>query len=106
MEALYIMSIFSLIGFFSVIGYLFWEKIQITSLKNEYSELLEERITHLEHYLYELEERLTPISSEIKEQIIEMYREGKDIMVMENSLNIPKTKIEMILKEYERNNRY
>jgi len=100
------MSIFSLLGFFSVIGYLFWQDMQTTSLKNEYLELLEERLTHLEHYIYELEERLTPISNEIKETIIELYREGKDIMVMENSLNIPKTKIEMILKEYEQNNRY
>ena len=106
METLYIISIFSLLGFFSLIGYLFWKNMQTTSLKSEYMELLEERVTHLEHYLYELEERLTPISSDTKERIIGMYREGKDIMVMENSLNIPKTKIEMILKEYEQNNRY
>ena len=103
METLYIISIFSLIGFFSVICYLFWKDMQTTSLKSEYLELLEERITHLEYYIYELEERLTPISSEIKEQIIKMYKEGKDIMVIENSLNIPKTKIEMILREYKRN---
>jgi hypothetical protein len=77
--------------------------MQTTSLKSEYLELLEERITHLEYYIYELEERLTPISSEIKEQIIKMYKEGKDIMVIENSLNIPKTKIEMILREYKQN---
>ena len=106
MEGLYIISIFSLLGLLSVIGYLFWKEIQTTSMKNEYLELLEERITHLEQYLYDLEDRLTPISSDTKERIIEMYREGKDIMVMENSLNLPKTKIEMILKEYERNNRY
>jgi len=106
LEALYIMSIFSILGLLSVIGYLFWKDMQTTSMKNEYIELLEERVTHLEQYLYDLEDRLTPISSEIKERIVEMYREGKDIIVMENSLNLPKTKIEMILKEYERNNRY
>ncbi|HHD80601.1 MAG TPA: hypothetical protein ENK99_03205 [Campylobacterales bacterium] len=106
METLYIMSIFSLIGFFGVIGYLFWQDMQTNSNRYEYLELLEERITHLENYLYDLEEKVTPISSDTKEKIIGMYREGKDIMVMENSLNIPKTKIEMILKEYEQNNRY
>jgi len=106
LEGLYIISIFSLLGLLSVIGYLFWKEMQTTSMKNEYIELLEERITHLEQYLYDLEDRLTPISNDIKERIIGMYREGKDIMVMENSLNLPKTKIEMILKEYERNNRY
>jgi len=106
LETLYIISIFSLLGFFSVISYLFWKDMQTTSLKNEYLELLEERLTYLEQYIYELEERVTPISSETKEKIIELYREGKDIMVMENSLHIPKTKIEMILKEYVQNNRY
>ncbi len=105
MELLYIISIFSLIGFFVVIGYLFWNYSKIESYKSEYCELLEERISHLEHYIYELEENLTPLSEEIKNQIIQMYQDDKELMVIENELNIPKTKVEMVLKEYYRKNR-
>jgi transposase-like protein len=61
----------------------------------------------LEHYIYQLEENLSPISDEVKAQIIKMYRDGKTLMVIENTLNIPKTKIEMILKEYKmKENKY
>jgi len=104
MEVLYIISIFSLLGFLVTIGYLFWNYTKENSYKSEYCELLEERISHLEHYLYDLEENLSPLSDESKNQIIQMYRDGKELMVIENTLNIPKTKVEMVLKEYHRQN--
>jgi len=46
---------------------------------------------------------LTP-DSKLKEKIIQMYNDGKDIMLMENILNIPRLKIEMILKQYKLDN--
>jgi hypothetical protein len=104
MEFLYIISIFSLIGFLVITGYLFWKYTYETSSENEYLELLEDRVSHLEHYIYELEEKLSPLSQEIKEQIIQMYKDGKTLTVIENALKIPKTKIEMVLKEYLYNN--
>jgi len=101
-EILYIISIFSLLGFLLIVGYLFWNHTKTNSYKSEYCELLEERISHLEHYIYDLEEKLSPISDDIKKQIVRMYHDGKELMVIENELDIPKTKVEMVLKEYYR----
>jgi len=103
METLYIIAIFSLIGFFGVIIYLFMEHDK-KNQKSEHCELLEERLTRLESYLYELEAKVLTPDSKLKEKIIQMYNDGKDIMLMENILNIPRLKIEMILKQYKLDN--
>ena len=103
METLYIIAIFSLIGFFSVIIYLFMEHDK-KNQKSEHCELLEERLTRLESYIYELEAKVLTPDSKLKEKIIQMYNDGKDIMLMENILNIPRLKIEMILKQYKLDN--
>jgi len=39
-----------------------------------------------------------------QEKIIQMYNDGKDIPLIENILDIPRLKIEMILKQYKREN--
>ncbi len=103
MEVLYIISIFSLLGFMSVIIYLFLEKSRDTQ-KSEYCEILEERLTRLESYVYDLELKVLTPDSKLKEKIIQMYNDGKDILLIENILNIPRLKIEMILKQYKREN--
>ena len=103
MEILYIISIFSLLGFISVIIYLFLEKGR-EAKKNEYYEILEERLTRLESYVYDLELKVLTPDSRLKEKIIQMYNDGKDIPLIENFLDIPRLKIEMILKQYKREN--
>ncbi len=101
MEILYIVSIFSLLGFMSVIIYLFLEKSK-EAQKNEHYEILEERLTRLESYVYDLELKVLTPDSKLKEKIIQMYNDGKDIPLIENILDIPRLKIEMILKQYKR----
>ena len=100
MELLYILTIFSFLGFMGVIGYLVKEEIKENENNEEY-EILEERIIRLESYLYDLEERLGLSSNDIKEKIIEMYVEGKDLVLIENTLNVPRPKIEAVLKSYK-----
>ena len=100
MELLYILTIFSLLGFIGVVGYLMWEKM--TEYKRyEDLEILEEKIGRLESYLYDLEEKLGISSDEEKEKIIEMYIDGKDLVLIENTLNVPRPKIEAVLKAYK-----
>lgn len=100
MELLYILTIFSLLGFVGVIVYLFSETMKRDD-KSENCEILEERIIRLENYLYELEEKLGLSSNEIREKIIEMYSDGKDLVLIENTLNVPRPKIEAVLKAYK-----
>ena len=100
MELLYILTIFSLLGFIGVILYLMWERM--TEYKRyEDLEIIEEKIGRLESYLYDLEEKLGLSSDEIKEKIIEMYSEGKDLVLIENTLDVPRPKIEAVLKSYK-----
>jgi len=100
MELLYVLTIFSLFGFIGVIIYLLSEKMR-ESDKSEGYEILEEKIMRLEGYLYDLEEKLGLSSDEIKEKIIEMYADGKDLVLIENTLDVPRPKIEAVLKAYK-----
>ena len=103
-ELQFIFSLFSFVGVVGILFYIIWEKSK-GEQSNEQQELLEEKVERLEHYVYELEERLdtTPTTSneEIKQKIIAMYEDGKDLLVIENALDIPRPKIEMILKFYK-----
>jgi hypothetical protein len=101
MELLYILTIFSILGFVGITIYLIREKLDEREKSEDY-ELLEEKIERLESYLFELEERLTdPSDDEIKEKIIDMYINGKDLFVIENTLDVPRPKIEAVLKAYK-----
>ena len=108
MELLYTLTLFSLIGFIAVIVYLFLERVE-KDKKGDNRELLEERLERLEHYVYELEQRLDTSSDAeneaIKERIIAMYEEGKELFLIENIVNVPRPKIEMILKSYQLKNK-
>ena len=103
-ELQFIFSLFSFVGVVGILFYIILEKSKAEQ-DNEEQELLEEKVGRLEHYIYELEERLdtTPTASnqKIKEKIIAMYEDGKDLLVIENALDIPRPKIEMILKFYK-----
>jgi len=101
MELLYILTIFSLLGFISVIGYLFIEKSKEGEEDSDEGELLKERVASLEAYVFELEERLDSSSSEIRENIISMYNEGHNLFVIENRLELPRAKVEAVLSSYE-----
>lgn len=107
MEASQLQFIFSLFSFVGVVGILFYiilnrEKVDE---KLENIEVLESKIDSLQDYVYDLEERVdkskTVEQTEIKQKVIEMYNEGKELMVIENALNVPRAKIEMILKFYK-----
>ena len=107
MEAEQLQFIFSLFSFVGVIGVLFYlvlEKAKSDEQK-ESVEILEQKILSLQDYVYELEARTEaekrPEQQELKQKIIEMYKDGKDLMVIENALDVPRAKIEMILKFYK-----
>jgi len=97
--------IFSLFSFVGVVGILFYiilqrEKEQIL---NEKIEIFEEKIASLKESLQELKSRKQEsggrATSEgtLKEQIIALHEEGKEISFIEDRLDVPKAKIEMIL---------
>jgi len=96
--------IFSLFSFVGVIGILFY--IILDKAKEEESQeriiLLEENIHSLKDYINKFEEQLkekdVPTENNLKEKIIELYEEGKNATFIENSLNVSKAKIEMVLK--------
>jgi uncharacterized protein YqhQ len=104
MEAEQLQFIFSLFSFVGVVGILFY--LVLTKAKSdeqlESVEILEQKMVSLQDYVYELEERTevekTPEQHELKQKIIEMFEDGKELMVIENALDVPRAKIEMILK--------
>ena len=99
--------IFSLFSFVAVIGILFYMLITKTKIENleESIEILDHKSTSLQGYIYELEERIDsnkkPEQDELKKRIIEMYEDGKDVLLIENTLDVPRAKIEMVLKFYK-----
>jgi len=99
--------IFSLFSFVAVIGIIFYILIAKTKIENleESIEGLDYKLTSLQDYIYELEERInsnkTPAQDKLKKKIIEMYEDGKDVLLIENILDVPRAKIEMVLKFYK-----
>ena len=103
-ELQFIFSLFSFVGVIGVLFYLILAKAK-SDEQEESIAILEQKILSLQDYVYELEERSkiekNPEQHEIKQKVIEMYEEGKDLMVIENALDVPRAKIEMILKFYK-----
>ena len=110
MDAQQLQFIFSLFSFVGVIGILFYLIIDKAKSDEhiEKIERLEREVTSLKDYVFKCEERLEssqePKKDAVKEKIIELYKEGKDLIVIENSLNVPRAKIEMVLKFYKLQN--
>lgn len=100
----FIFSLFSLVGVVGILFYMVFEKSKADE-KIDQIELLESKVDSLQDYVYELEERIsqnkTANQNDIKQKVIDMYNEGKDLMVIENALDVPRAKIEMILKFYK-----
>jgi hypothetical protein len=109
MNAEQLQFIFSLFSFVGVVGILFYIILEKSKMEesDERIEQLEEEILGLKDYVYKCEERLEekkdPEVDNMKEKIIALYEEGADIMLIENALNIPKAKIEMVLKFHRLN---
>lgn len=96
-----IFSLFSVIAVIGIIFYMLTERTKMEELE-ENIDITNHQLTSLQDYVYQLEERLQSNkkdnSDELKKRIIEMYEDGKDVLLIENTLNVPKAKIEMILK--------
>ena len=97
--------IFSLFSFVGVIGILFY--LILTKAKQDEQQesvgFLEAKILQLQNRIEGLEENLkeeeeAPEEENIKQKIIALYEEGKDLLTIEETLNIPRAKIEMVLK--------
>ena len=97
--------IFSLFSFVGVVGILFY--LILTKVKQDEQQesvaLLEAKVVQLQERLEELEENSkkeeeVPEEENVKQKIIALYEEGKDLVEIEESLNIPRAKIEMVLK--------
>ena len=101
MQLLYVFNLFSFVGVIGMLFYLIIAKAREDELTDTV-EVLESKMNSIQNYVYECEERLNVSKSssqdEIKEKIIELYKDGKDLMVIENALDVPRAKIEMVLK--------
>jgi len=97
--------IFSLFSFVGVVGILFYLILTKVKHDEQYESVgvLESKLLQLENRVEELENNIkqkedAPKEESIKEKIIALYEEGKDLVMIEESLNIPRAKIEMVLK--------
>ena len=98
----FVFSLFSFVGVVGTLFYLIIEKAKQDE-QQEKVDFLEEKVLSLESYIYEFENRLkskdeTHQEESIKEKIIALYEEGKELSLIENTLNVPRAKIEMVLK--------
>ena len=102
----FLFALFSFVGVIGILFYIILEKAKVEE-NNERINRLEEEVVSLKDYVYKCEERLEekeePEVENMKEKIIALYEEGADIMLIENALNVPKAKIEMVLKFHNLN---
>ena len=103
----FLFALFSFVGVIGILFYIILEKAKVEE-NNERINRLEEEVVSLKDYVYKCEERLEekeeePEVENMKAKIIALYEEGADIMLIENALNIPKAKIEMVLKFHNLN---
>ncbi len=96
----FIFSLFSFVGVVGILFYLILAKVKQDELQDSI-EHLEEKVLELQNSIEEtIKEEEVPKEESIKEKIIALYEEGKDLEAIEVSLNIPRAKIEMVLKFY------
>jgi len=104
MSADQLQFIFSLFSFVGVIGILFY--IILTKAKQEEQvervEILKEKLLRLQEYIIEVESQVEvqkePEEETLKEKIVNLYDEGKNLSNIEEILSVPRAKIEMVLK--------
>ena len=98
----FIFSLFSFVGVVGILFYLILAKVKHDELQDSVS-FLESKVVKLQNNIDELEESLkkeeeVPEEESMKQKIIALHEEGKDIVAIEEALNIPRAKIEMVLK--------
>ena len=101
----FLFALFSFVGVVGILFYIIIEK-EKRDENNERIKQLEKELVSLKDYVYKeecLEENEEPKIEDMKTKIITLYEEGADIMLIENALNIPKAKIEMVLKFHNLN---
>ena len=100
----FLFALFSFVGVVGTLFYLILEKAK-SDEQSDRVEILQLKVDSLQDYLYELDARFESVKrseeSDIKEKIIEMHREGKELMAIENAVDVPRAKIEMVIKFYE-----
>ena len=98
----FLFALFSFVGVVGILFYIIIEKEkrdkmdlririlekELISLKDSFSEEKEDKTINNE----------APKAEDMKDKIVALYEEGADIMLIEDALNIPKAKIEMVLK--------
>ncbi len=102
----FLFSLFSFVGVVGILFYMVLEKAKSHETAQKIQALTNEIITlkNNEHQ----EESSTKIKDEVlvenlKEKIIALYEEGADVQLIESALNVPKAKIEMVLKFHNLN---
>jgi len=102
----FVFSLFSLVGVIGILFYIILTKAKREEVSDKVDEL-EAEVTSLKAYIEGYEKRLEDEAEaepeNIKEQIIALYEQGVDIVKIENSLNVPRAKIEMVLKFHNLN---
>ena len=102
-EALqFIFSLFSFVGVIGILFYLILTKGKLDE-QQESVRFLEAKVLGLQNRIGLLEEdskekEMVTEEESSKQKIIALYEEGKDIVAIEDTLNIPRAKIEMVLK--------
>ena len=96
--------LFSLFSFVGVVGILFYMVLEKAKSQETAQRIraLEKEIINV-HKVEEVEIKNDVMVENIKEKIIELYEEGVDVQLIENALNVPKAKIEMVLKFHNLN---
>ncbi len=98
----FIFSLFSFVGVIGILFYLILTKVKLDE-QQESVAFLEAKVLKLQNRIEELEENLkkeeeAPEEENMKQKIIALHEEGKDVVAIEEALNIPRAKIEMVLK--------
>jgi len=102
---------FSLFSFVGVVGILFYMILERSKReeRDRYLGHLRDELISLKEYVYhskeEVKEAEEPVveNENMKEKIIALHEKGADVAFIENSLNIPKATIEMVLKFHHLN---
>ncbi len=98
----FIFSLFSFVGVIGILFYLILTKVKLDE-QQESVRFLEAKVLGLQNRIGLLEENskekeMVTEEESSKQKIIALYEEGKDVVAIEEALNIPRAKIEMVLK--------
>ncbi len=98
----FLFSIFSFIGVIGISFYLIFTKAKQDE-QQESVGFLEAKVLELQNRIEALNENLkkeeeSPKEKNMKQKIIALHEERKDLETIEELLNIPRAKIEMVLK--------